>query len=123
MYYQMNSNNDGISGIELEFWENEVIFSIYDKYGYHRVTCGKGEWITTHADIPGKELHHNRFFEAMDIGAIAAWTGENILEISLAFLNLQSVDTIICELTEKKMIYKRSVRFNADGLPVKKNGV
>jgi len=59
----------------------------------------------------------------MDIGAIAAWTGENILEISLAFLNLQSVDTIICELTEKKIIYKRSVRFNADGLPVKKNGV
>jgi len=52
----------------------------------------------------------------MDIGAIAAWTGENILEISLAFLNLQSVDTIICELTEKKIIYKRSVRFNADGL-------
>ena len=123
MYYDMNSNFDEITGIELEFWNHEIIFAIYDQNGYHRIACGKGEWITGHADIPGKELHHNRYFEAMDMGARAAWTSPDTLEISLAFLNLQSVDTILCELTENKIIYKRSVRFNADGLPVKKETI
>lgn len=123
IYYRMNSNFDGISGIELEFWDRQVIFAIYDENGYHRIPCGKGEWITSHADIPGKELHHNRFFDAMDMGARAAWTGENTLEISLAFLNLQSVDTIECVMNENKIIYKRSVRFNGDGLPVKKENI
>lgn len=123
IYYQMDSNFDDIQGIELEFWEKQVVFSLYDKKGYHRLPCGKGCWVRSSADIPGKELHHNRYFEAMEHGARASWTGEGVLEISVAFLNLQSVDRIICELTEEKIIYKRSVRFNADGLPMEKRAI
>lgn len=123
MYYQMDVNFDDITGIELEFWEKEIVFSIYDSKGMHSVHCGKGEWVTGHGDIPGKELHHNRYFEAMNLGARASWTGEHTLEISLAFLNLQSVDTIVCVMMGDKILYKRSVRFNGDGLPVKKGTI
>jgi CubicO group peptidase (beta-lactamase class C family) len=122
-YYSMDSNFDGIKGIELEFWKNEIVFSIYDQTGIHRIPCGKGSWKTSYADIPGKELHHNREFDAMKMGARASWMNQKTLEISMAFLNLQSVDTIVCEMTENKLIYKRSVRFNGQGLPIKKTNL
>jgi CubicO group peptidase (beta-lactamase class C family) len=82
--YEIGTNPQGITAIQLAWSEQDPVLTITDADGPHAIPVGIGRWVRART---GFKKHINELFDTPEqaVSAIGAWTGETTLDIKLAF--------------------------------------
>jgi Beta-lactamase len=114
--FRIEPNPHGVTRVRFEFENDRCVFHLVDATGDHRVVCGLREWIESHTDMPGADLHHGYFFQSAIVVAGAVWADENTLQMTWVFAETAFRDTVICRFDAVGVTLDRSVNVNSSAL-------
>jgi CubicO group peptidase (beta-lactamase class C family) len=82
--YDVATNSQGITGVELAFTGETPVLTIEDADGPHVIPVGVGQWLRART---GFKKHINELFDTPDqaISARGAWRSDNTFDAKLAF--------------------------------------
>ncbi|MFM0739404.1 serine hydrolase [Paraburkholderia xenovorans] len=114
--FAMEPNAQGIEELQFEFTDSECTFRLTDADGPHVIVAGLGRWIETPNEMPGSDLHHNYHLRGSPVVARACWLDASRLQMTWIFAETAFRDTIVCEFSENKLVFKREVNINSGAL-------
>jgi hypothetical protein len=62
-----------VGALQFDFGPDRCVFKLTDAAGEYSVTCGRGEWVESHTDVPGRDLHHGYALRPARVVAGAHW--------------------------------------------------
>lgn len=107
--YNMKDNVDNIRSVKFDFTENSCRFTLLDKYGEHKISCGLGHWIEQETTMSGAPLHLLQQPSRMRVKAKGFWNNEKVFIMTWTFYEMAFTDTVVCYFEDDQIILKRSV--------------
>lgn len=114
--YEMASNEDGVSQVQLYFETDRCVFSLVDRRGRHEVVVGLREWIEGSTSMTGNELHHQYQPDCAGVVAGGRWIDECTFQMTWQFTESVFRDTVECRFEGDKITLDRRVNVNSAGL-------
>jgi CubicO group peptidase (beta-lactamase class C family) len=114
--FRIEPNAAGVTAVRFVFENDRCVFHLADADGDHTVVCGLQDWIESHTNIPGADLHHGYTLESAVVVASARWLDENTLQMTWIFADTAFRDTVICSFDSDRVTATRSVNVNSAAL-------
>ena len=111
--FHIEPNSLGVTAVRFVFEASRCVFQLVDAAGEHAIVCGLQDWIESHTDMPGADLHHGYVFHAAAVVGGAVWTDENTLRMTWVFAETAFRDTVICRFDSAGLTLERSVNVNS----------
>lgn len=113
LLFAAGENPDGITAVELDFTEDQVVYGIEDARGHHKVTAGLDRWVDGTTTMTGAYLHHQYEQEVSRISAIAYWCDEKTLMMEWRFPEMAFFDHLRVRWEEDGVKADRWVNMNS----------
>jgi hypothetical protein len=114
--FRIEPNPVGVTAVRFVFERDRCVFHLADASGDHAVVCGLRDWIESHSDIPGADLHHGYSLQSAVVVASARWTDEDTLQMTWIFAETAFRDTVVCRFDSDRVTVDRSVNVNSSAL-------
>jgi CubicO group peptidase (beta-lactamase class C family) len=114
--FRIEPNPLGVTAVRFVFEHDRCVFHLVDASGDHSVVCGLREWIESHTDVPGADLHHGYALQSAVVVASAFWSDENTLQMTWIFAETAFQDTVVCRFEADNVTVERSVNVNSAAL-------
>jgi len=108
----MESNDDSVSTIRLDFSDARVNFRLADHRGEHLVRVGLRDWIEGTTSITGNKLHHQYQADDMKVVAHGQWWDEHTFEMTWQFVETAWVDHVVCRFYDDRISVDRRTNAN-----------
>jgi CubicO group peptidase (beta-lactamase class C family) len=114
--FRIEPNTVGVRAVRFVFEGDRCVFHLTDAAGEHSVTCGLHDWIESHTDIPGADLHHGYNLKSAAVVASATWSDDHTLRMTCIFAETAFRDTVVCRFDTAGVTIERSVNVNSGAL-------
>jgi CubicO group peptidase (beta-lactamase class C family) len=114
--FRVEPNSVGVTAMRFVFEGDRCVFHLTDGAGEHSVICGLRDWIESHTDMPGADLHHGYSLQSAVVVASATWSDENTLRMTWIFAETAFRDTVVCRFDAAGVTVERSVNVNSGAL-------
>src|SRR5690606_20233922 len=103
--YDFDQNEDGIRAIQLDFDGPDVLMTLHDARGEHKIACGYQQWPTsqTHLEKPFHELDPHM------AAASGAWSAEDTYTMQLAFIETPFISTLTFRFEADQLEFRKRV--------------
>jgi CubicO group peptidase (beta-lactamase class C family) len=114
--FRIEPNALGVTAVRFVFESDRCVFHLADASGDHSVVCGLVDWIESHTDIPGADLHHGYALDSAVVVASARWLDDSTLQMTWIFADTAFRDTVDCRFESGRVTVSRSVNVNSSAL-------
>jgi len=114
--FRIEPNPLVVTAVRFVFENDRCVFHLEDASGDHCIACGLRDWIESHTDMPGADLHHGYALLSAVVVAGAAWTDEHTLRLTWIFAETAFRDTVVCRFENEGVTLERSVNVNSSAL-------
>ncbi len=118
--YHFGENEQRMHSLAFSVEDDEMVLTVRDDWGTHRVVCGDGEWRSQNTTfLQHRVWQHMPPRATWRMLARGAWTEPNILAMRLCFNETPFAPTITCPFDDNRVVYqlRGSVGFGPSDYP------
>jgi hypothetical protein len=109
----IESNEDQVASVRLDFTADRCAFLLKDARGEHKITNGLRDWIEGTTSMTGNRLHHEYQLDDMRVVASGRWLDDHTFEMTWQFVESAFRDRALCRFDGDHMTLDRSVNVNS----------
>lgn len=111
--WQVEANTHDVRELRFEFSREHCCFCLVDGHGEHEIVAGREDWIESHTDMPGYDLHHGYSLAGTPVVAAMRWLDQATLEMSWIFAETAFRDSVRFHFGDDGVTMRRSVNVNS----------